>query len=55
MAVDPLTPIVRTVLGSDAPMPVLSPHPADAVLSCGALRETARRDLRRARSSGGVS
>lgn len=55
MAVDPLTGFVRTGLGPDAPMPVLSPHLADAVLSCGALPETARRGRRRARSPGGVS
>ncbi|MCZ0978588.1 hypothetical protein O1L60_03410 [Streptomyces diastatochromogenes] len=37
MADDPLTGFVRTVLGSGAPMIVLSPHLDDAVLSCGAL------------------
>ncbi|SED91245.1 PIG-L deacetylase family protein [Streptomyces sp. TLI_105] len=37
MADDPLTAFVRTVLGSDVPMIVLSPHLDDAVLSCGAL------------------
>ncbi|MFB7358260.1 PIG-L deacetylase family protein [Streptomyces gardneri] len=34
---DPLTSFVRTVVGSGAPMLVLSPHLDDAVLSCGAL------------------
>ncbi|WP_435057895.1 PIG-L deacetylase family protein [Streptomyces sp. bgisy060] len=37
MADDPLTGFVRTVLGSDVPILVLSPHLDDAVLSCGAL------------------
>ncbi|WP_426403055.1 PIG-L deacetylase family protein [Streptomyces sp. R-07] len=37
MADDPLTAFVRTVLGSDVPILVLSPHLDDAVLSCGAL------------------
>ncbi|WP_051844728.1 PIG-L deacetylase family protein [Streptomyces globisporus] len=37
MADDPLTAFVRTLLGSDVPMVVLSPHLDDAVLSCGAL------------------
>ncbi|MFH9728111.1 PIG-L deacetylase family protein [Streptomyces sp. NPDC017254] len=37
MAVDPLTGFVRTVVGSDVPILVLSPHLDDAVLSCGGL------------------
>ncbi|MEV4940771.1 PIG-L family deacetylase [Streptomyces zaomyceticus] len=37
MAVDPLTRFVRTVVGSDVPILVLSPHLDDAVLSCGGL------------------
>ncbi|WP_395359085.1 PIG-L deacetylase family protein [Streptomyces sp. YH02] len=37
MADDPLTRFVRTVVGSDVPILVLSPHLDDAVLSCGGL------------------
>ncbi|MFH8576417.1 PIG-L family deacetylase [Streptomyces zaomyceticus] len=37
MADDPLTSFVRTVVGSDVPVLVLSPHLDDAVLSCGGL------------------
>ncbi|MEU7516051.1 PIG-L family deacetylase [Streptomyces sp. NPDC042898] len=37
MADDPLTRFVRTVVGSGAPLLVLSPHLDDAVLSCGGL------------------
>ncbi|MFD3532437.1 PIG-L deacetylase family protein [Streptomyces sp. NPDC058664] len=37
MADDPLTRFVRTVVGSGAPVLVLSPHLDDAVLSCGGL------------------
>ncbi|APE19912.1 MULTISPECIES: PIG-L deacetylase family protein [Streptomyces] len=37
MADDPLTGFVRTVVGSDVPILVLSPHLDDAVLSCGGL------------------
>ncbi|MFJ2932633.1 PIG-L deacetylase family protein [Streptomyces sp. NPDC087219] len=37
MAVDPLTGFVRTVVGPDVPILVLSPHLDDAVLSCGGL------------------
>ncbi|WP_329275652.1 PIG-L deacetylase family protein [Streptomyces sp. NBC_00691] len=37
MADDPLTSFVRTLVGSDVPILVLSPHLDDAVLSCGGL------------------
>ncbi|MFJ5835100.1 PIG-L deacetylase family protein [Streptomyces sp. NPDC093089] len=46
MADDPLTGFVRTLLGSGAPVLVLSPPLDDAVLSCGALLGWAGRRAR---------